>query len=78
MTTELLPCPICGSRAKAVTGPVKDLWGVSCTWCDLWSDSRKVSEEEAVAAWNRRAETRCNNCDQKLACPECGDLGGSE
>lgn len=62
---ELKPCPFCGGEAK--TGYALDdynRWGVSCTGCgcivvvEEWKGVADT-EENAIAAWNRRV------CDAK-------------
>ena len=56
--TELKKCPFCGSEARLNTCSVK--YFVECThetWCEVlpktWLYNTK---EEAIEAWNRRAE----------------------
>lgn len=62
--TELLPCPFCGATDEVMT--TADFWAgaipteaevanqVGCTVCDIWTPAFDT-EEEAIAAWNRRA-----------------------
>lgn len=60
MTDELkpLPCPFCGSPAVCcwdASYSIKTQYWARCTNCCSKGAIRE-SEEEAVAAWNRRAE----------------------
>ena len=59
--TELKPCPFCGGKARIVENDPfgsqrKEFrcYGVICNGCDahFW----KNTEEEAIDAWNRRAD----------------------
>lgn len=50
---ELKPCPFCGGKAKCFT--VNSATWVFCTDCS--AETRAYdTREEAIAAWNRRAE----------------------
>ncbi|MBQ7873744.1 MAG: Lar family restriction alleviation protein [Oscillospiraceae bacterium] len=58
---ELKPCPFCGGRARVIqSDPLEKgkkefyVFGVYCTDCG--GLMRKCAEEDAVKAWNRRAE----------------------
>ncbi len=59
--SKLKPCPFCGGEAETRTDE-NDEWYVSCTKCfalvgycvDTWGEY--ATEEDAAAAWNRRAE----------------------
>lgn len=59
---ELLPCPFCGSGAVTCEGD--GMWYASCDSCSCsvgeaydasaMPDHRFHSEDDAIAAWNRR------------------------
>ena len=57
---ELKPCPFCGGAAcKFVNLPLhgeKTKWGISCMVCYAKTQPRETIEE-AIEAWNRRADT---------------------
>jgi Lar family restriction alleviation protein len=63
--TKLLPCPFCGRDVSGYPRimilekrrMMPDLLSVKCPWCSaqapvMWS------EEEAIAAWNRRGKIK--------------------
>lgn len=52
MASKLKKCPFCGGEAEVYLG---DDWYVECTHCCA-SVSHYVSEADAIAVWNRRAE----------------------
>ena len=58
---ELKPCPFCGGEAFAVnfTYAITEghwkMWSVDCPKCRCQSGDF-VTKEEAIEAWNRRAE----------------------
>ncbi|WP_414691495.1 Lar family restriction alleviation protein [Noviherbaspirillum sp.] len=56
-TTELLPCPFCGSRATLSSLPMSpSWWRVRCDSYHCGGSTWAMGEaEEAVNAWNRRA-----------------------
>lgn len=61
MTNELKPCPFCGGEAwisqKWSCDSEKYWYQVGCTLCDIGMLTRtKTIEEDAIAAWNRRAK----------------------
>ena len=70
-TTELLPCPFCGGKAKIRTTEYFDgantFFGY-CTVCSVAAPTR-IRTDEAIAAWNRRAKpdaapvVRCKECE---------------
>lgn len=57
---ELKPCPFCGGKAGTVRrwqsgdGTGKDIW-IRCENCGM-ETIRYDTDEDAIAAWNRRAE----------------------
>ena len=54
-TTELLPCPFCGGEAsKRLFYGAR--YGVYCDECDARVGGLFLTEAEAIAAWNARAE----------------------
>ena len=50
---ELKPCPFCGGKAKLFGTESNGIFYVKCLECDV--DSNFDTDEEAIAAWNRRA-----------------------
>ena len=63
---KLKPCPFCGGEAEVdilehqYRGFPKT-YGVMCLNCNCGTDWFFETEEEAVAAWNRRAEEGATN-----------------
>lgn len=59
---ELKPCPFCGDEAIYITTAikagniVKEFYSISCLGCNAEIYKYCKTEEEAVEAWNRRAE----------------------
>lgn len=83
MGAELRPCVFCGcDEARAVVvDEVTDagyeeatvpLYAASCPYCGA-RGPMALSEDEAVEAWNRRAERTCRMVDNgcELCCSEC-------
>ena len=60
---ELKPCPFCGAEAEHITGKKivagKPVGGIKhfvrCTECSAFVSGD--TKQEAIAVWNRRAET---------------------
>ena len=77
MAEALKPCPFCGEGTHIRTletahGSV--LYGVSCPTEGCFGFSMETyfdTPEEAIAAWNRRAERTCRVVSAK----ECGGVG---
>lgn len=56
--SKLLPCPFCGGEAETWDGT--GVWHVFCTNKDCAAmGSPCLTEAEAIAAWNTRAERTC-------------------
>lgn len=84
--SELLPCPFCGGEATIRHDSTDaaywgwDEWWVECinTQCLMQPESAGTfdTEEQAIAAWNTRAERTCHRDEYEAApfsvCSECG------
>ena len=86
----LKPCPFCGGEAhvKEVVSACEMLYTVGCSDSECMGHETwllKPTKEEAIAAWNRRAERTCRNvCEWNIdtfhfTCSECGaEIGGDD
>ena len=93
MTSELKPCPFCGGEARLVDrrkqcvvspGVYEVPWMVECSnrrTCPalMLTTWPYATEEEAIEAWNTRAERTCRNVAKErgcwsveFLCSECG------
>ena len=71
--TELLPCPFCASDDVRIAVTMHESWYYGeCESCGGRTDYYD-SQDEAIAAWNTRAERTCENpCSVGFECSECG------
>lgn len=53
-TQKLKPCPFCGGDASYLYKQSSTTWYVFCGECES-SGAESYSENDAIAAWNRRA-----------------------
>lgn len=53
---ELLPCPFCGEQAALTEHFLEQTVGVFCTACQAQMPYVGLSREEAITAWNTRAD----------------------
>ena len=85
MADTLKPCPLCGSSARVYDDGAGDLdsvpaWIAACDdedgcGCETaFFDTR----EEAIAAWNRRAERTCTIVRGDGEFPHCSACGSLE
>ena len=59
--TELKPCPFCGGEAEyGLTMAGEEVY---CTECKA-AMPRFTTEDATIEAWNKRAEHRCEFCEQ--------------
>lgn len=84
MTSELKLCPFCGTAPGISKSPLTGYWWVSCDndACNIQPATFGMdSLNNAVEAWNTRAERTCRNvydedglgnCFNGFTCSECG------
>ena len=61
---DLKPCPFCGGEADILEHQYQGCfttYGVVCLDCYSGTDWSFETEDEAIAAWNRRAKEGDNN-----------------
>ena len=57
MLNELKPCPKCNCLCRVVVvKTMADTYRVGCTIHSVWQEKGFNSLEEAIEAWNRRAD----------------------
>ena len=59
MSNTLLPCPFCGGEATVGANEYYDganTFYTYCTNCGVQQITTKIRTDEAIAAWNRRAQ----------------------
>ena len=76
--SELKPCPFCGGEAYMEThrfNNLPDTFSVRCKHCKVQTYSFYNTEQEALNAWNRRADTphKCGDCEDFHVCEEYVD-----
>lgn len=94
MAETLKPCPFCGGGAhiKEVVSSCETLYTVGCSDSECMGYETflcKSTPEEAIEAWNRRAERTCRVVTKERrfsqtqmlvteSCSACGHVFGSE
>ena len=68
MSNELKPCPFCGGKAE-LKNDLQDR--VVCTDCRA-NGPYFLTSNDAIEAWNTRAERTCKNRGSYKGCSECG------
>ena len=84
---ELKPCPCCGSSNGLYVLQEDEYgeWSVFCDMCktSFHNENHCDTREDAISAWNRRAERTCHPVDYHIdidegfiasTCSECGEL----
>ena len=88
MSNELKPCPFCGGEAEAYY-VIDGSFACSCTSCSYASCAGFNTEQEAIEAWNRRAERTCKlvksfeepgfmKSAMEYECSECGGITNAQ
>ena len=78
---ELKPCPCCGSSngLYVLQDEKYGEWSVFCDICktSLHNENHCDTRDDAISAWNRRAERTCRNLNppscRDFECSECGE-----
>ena len=78
---ELKSCPCCGSSngLYVLQDEKYGEWSVFCDMCktSLHNENHCDTREDAISAWNRRAERTCRNLNppscRDFECSECGE-----
>lgn len=79
MTNTLKPCPFCGSEAHIYRHPTTGNYAPVCNndRCEVYWQREYGTEEQAIEAWNTRAERTCHKVipdemEGYVFCSECG------
>ena len=75
MSNTLLPCPFCGGEATVGANEYYDganTFYTYCTSCGVQQITTKIRTDEAIAAWNRRAQPE----NEPLTLSELRGMGG--
>ena len=74
--SELKPCPFCGGKAHIQGHTCIDratYFTVDCYSCGVHMIKHQKSEQDAKAAWNRRAQpAACEIAEYAEDCKDCG------
>lgn len=78
---ELKSCPCCGSSNGLYVLQEDEYgeWSVFCDMCktSFHNENHCDTREDAISAWNRRAERTCRNLNppscRDFECSECGE-----
>lgn len=87
LKAAMKPCPFCGSSNGLYVLQEDEYgeWSVFCDMCKttLHNENRCETREDAVSAWNRRAERTCRAVLHRVehqegivarTCSECGEI----
>lgn len=73
MREELKPCPFCGSEARFEVDGERGWICCSNEDCTAWDTEIFSTTDEAIKAWNTRAEKTCHNKSKFSDCFECSE-----